>query len=114
MRFAPIALLVFALVCGGVEAASSSQRFIVSHIHRMPVSSTALASVGYSKHLHALEIEFRNGAIYRYLEVPAQTYQDLLAAPSKAAYYDTYVRKRYRSLHVKASNEIRRKLNSSG
>ncbi len=74
---------------------------IVSHIPREQVGSSALAAIGYSKRLHALEIEFRNGAIYRYLDVPPEVYRALLAAPSKARYYDEHVRGQYRSLHVK-------------
>jgi hypothetical protein len=78
---------------------------IVSHLKREPVQSTALASVGYSKRLHALEIEFRNGAIYRYLEVPASVYRSLRNASSKARYYDENIRHKYRSLHVRRRAE---------
>jgi hypothetical protein len=44
---------------------------IVSHTKRSPVESSATAAVVYSKRLHALEIAFRNGAIYCYLKVPS-------------------------------------------
>jgi hypothetical protein len=78
---------------------------IVSRIKRFPVESTALASVGYSKRLHALEIEFRNGAIYRYLEVAPSVYDALLNARSKARFYDENIRRKYRSLHVRPRSE---------
>jgi hypothetical protein len=78
---------------------------IVSHIRRLPVDSTALAAVGYSQSLRALEIEFRNGAIYRYLEVPPSVYLDLMRAASKARYYDGNIRRKYRSLHVRPRAE---------
>lgn len=78
---------------------------IVSHIRRLPVESRALAAVGYSKRLHALEIEFRNGAIYRYLEVAPSVYDALRQAPSKARFYDENVRRKYRSLHVRPRAE---------
>ncbi|HEY8835088.1 MAG TPA: KTSC domain-containing protein [Chthoniobacterales bacterium] len=74
---------------------------IVSRIKRVPVESTALATVGYSKRLRALEIEFRNGAIYRYLEVAPEVYEALLHARSKARFYDENIRRKYRSLHVR-------------
>ena len=80
---------------------SADSALIVSHIKRLPVESRALAAVGYSKRLHALEIEFRNGAIYRYLEVTPAVYQALLDAPSKARFYDANIRHKYRSLHVR-------------
>lgn len=78
---------------------------IISHIKRVPVESQALAAVGYSKRLRALEIEFRNGAIYRYLEVAPAVYQALLDAPSKARFYDANIRHKYRSLHVRPRAE---------
>jgi hypothetical protein len=78
---------------------------VISHIKRLPVESTALATIGYSKRLRALEIEFRNGAIYRYLEVAPSVYRDLMSANSKARYYDQHIRRRFRSLHVKSPSE---------
>jgi hypothetical protein len=78
---------------------------IVSHIPRERVESSAIATVGYSKKLHALEIEFLNGAIYRYLEVPGSVYRDLLGAESKARFYDKNVRRKYRSMRVRPRKE---------
>lgn len=74
---------------------------IISHIPRQAVQSSALATVGYSKRLHALEIEFRDGLIYRYLEVPPTIYRDLVSAPSKARFYNKQVRGKYRCLRVR-------------
>ena len=62
-------LVVIALLnLGGASAAD--QRPISSRIVRQPVHSHVLAAVGYSKRLHALEVEFISGAIYRYSNVP--------------------------------------------
>ncbi|MDQ6809980.1 MAG: KTSC domain-containing protein [Verrucomicrobiota bacterium] len=44
-----------------------------------------------------------NGAIYRYLDVPNEVYRDLLAAQSKARFYDENIRGKYQSLHVRAN-----------
>lgn len=74
---------------------------IISRIPRQPVHSTAIATVGYSRSLSALEIEFVNGATYRYLNVPRSTYRDLMAAKSKARFYHQNIRGKYRSLHVR-------------
>jgi len=109
MQRSPLALFAFALLF--VTAVSSEplkapdSTRIVSHLKRDPVQSTALASVGYSKRLRALEIEFRNGAIYRYLDVPPAIYRDLMIAPSKARYYDENIRRKFRSLHVRRQPE---------
>ncbi len=109
MRRSPIALfasiLLFATTAAGEPPKPPASPPIVSRIKRVPVQSTAIASIGYSKRLHALEIEFRNGAIYRYLEVDRAIYQELMGAPSKARYYDEKIRRKYRSLHVRRRPE---------
>ena len=74
---------------------------IVSHISREPVHSSAIAKVGYSKRRHILEVEFVNGAIYRYLDVPLPVYRDLMSAESKARFYDLNVRRHYWSVRVR-------------
>src|SRR4030095_11532140 len=83
------------------SAGAAEQRHISSRIARQPVHSHALAAVGYSKRLHALEVEFVSGAVYRYSNVPPQIYRDLLTATSKAQFYDTNVRGHFPSVHVK-------------
>ncbi|MGI8819472.1 MAG: KTSC domain-containing protein [Chthoniobacterales bacterium] len=62
-----------------------------------------MASVGYSKKLHALEIEFRHGGTYRYLEVPPQVYRDFLRADSKAGFYNRRIRGKYVSAYVRVN-----------
>lgn len=104
-RFPPIALAAFLFVASTSGADRNNHPGIVSHIRRVPIQSTALAAVGYSKRLRALEIEFRNGAIYRYLDVAPEVYDALLNARSKARFYDDNVRHKYRSLHVRPRAE---------
>lgn len=109
MQRPPIALfasmLLFATTVAGDPSKASDSTDIISHIKREAVHSTALVSVGYSKRRHALEIEFRNGAIYRYLNVDPVIYHDLMLAPSKARFYDKNIRRKYRSLHVRRRPE---------
>jgi KTSC domain len=99
-RCPPIALAILCLALFTAHAEPPSPQ-IVSRIKRTPVESSVLATVGYSKRLRALEIEFRNGAIYRYLGVESAVYDALLKAPSKTGYYDQNIRHKYRSLHVR-------------
>ncbi len=104
-RCSPIALAGFVFAAFTLQAdpgPAPEPVGIVSRIKRVPVESTALATVGYSKRLHALEIEFRNGAVYRYLEVKPDIYEALLQARSKARFYDENIRRKYRSLHVRS------------
>ena len=94
-----VIIVAVASVC---RASAAEQAQITSHISRQTVHSRALAAVGYSKRLHALEVEFVSGAIYRYKNVPPQVYYDLLSATSKARFYDANVRGHFPSVHVKA------------
>jgi KTSC domain len=80
---------------------------IVSHIPRQPVESSAIAKVGYSKRRHILEIEFVNGAVYRYVDVPATVYHDLMAAESKARFYDSNIKRHYRSVLIRSRQKER-------
>ncbi len=80
---------------------SNDSEQIISHIPRQSVDSTAIAKVGYSKRRHILEIEFANGAVYRYLDVPSSVYRDLMSAKSKARFYDFNIKGKYRSVHVR-------------
>jgi KTSC domain-containing protein len=98
-------LLVFCMliVIGGYACAepSPTPNHIISRIPHQAVGSTAIATVGYSKRRHILEIEFVNGAVYRYLDVPLSLYRDLMSAESKARFYDAKIRKQYRSALVR-------------
>ena len=72
-----------------------------SHIPHAPVISTGIASIGYSKRRHILEIEFVSGAVYRYLQVAPGVYRELMTADSKARYYDANIRGKYFSLRMR-------------
>ena len=80
---------------------SPTPSHIISRIPRQPVESTAIAKIGYSKRRRILEIEFVNGAIYRYLDVAPSVYRDLMSAESKARFYDSNIRRHYRSVLVR-------------
>ena len=102
MRKGGVALIIATLFSiSAIEAADHSVEPIVSRIQRDPVQSSALATIGYSKRLHALEIEFRDGLTYRYLGVSQETYRAFIEANSKARYYNQHIRGRYRCLRVK-------------
>lgn len=83
------------------EEPTDASDHVVSHIPRHEVQSTAIAKVGYSKRRHILEIEFVNGAVYRYFDVPVVVYHDLMSSQSKAGFYDSDVKRHYRSVLVR-------------
>jgi hypothetical protein len=95
-----LVLTAVAQICCADRPESPSSQPIISHIPRQRVDSTAIARVGYSKRRHILEIEFANGAVYRYLDVPSSIYRDLMSAESKARFYDFNIKGKYRSVHV--------------
>lgn len=75
---------------------------IILHIPRKSVDSKGIASIGYSKRRQILEIEFVNGAVYRYVQVAPSVYRDLMAADSKTRYYDTNIKGNYPSVRVRS------------
>jgi KTSC domain len=87
---------------------------ITSRIPRQPVQSSVIAKVGYSKRRHILEIEFVNGAVYRYLDVQVTVYRDLMSAESKARFYDSNIREHYRSVLVRLRQEQKSRKRSPG
>ena len=101
--------IVFCISAAAVAVAwaepSPTPSPIISRIPRQPVESTAIAKIGYSKHRHILEIEFVNGAVYRYLEVPVTLYRDLMSAESKARFYDSNIRRHYRSVLIRSRQQ---------
>ncbi len=70
LRFVLISCVSSAIIALVLPEPSPTLKAIVSHIPRQPVESSAIAKIGYSKRRHILEIEFVNGAVYRYLNVP--------------------------------------------
>ncbi len=67
-----------------------------SEIRRVPLESSLLVSAAYFSDA-TLELEFRNGSIYRYVGVPPEVFQALLAAQSKGAYFNQSIRDHFTS-----------------
>ncbi len=62
-------------------------------MERQYVSSSNIASIGYDASDMILEVEFLNGAIYQYYDVPQSVYDGLMSASSHGSYLDAYVKK---------------------
>ena len=56
------------------------------------VDSTTLAAIGHDASQALLRLEFRSGAVYDYVGVPASAYEALLAAPSVGACFNDQIR----------------------
>jgi hypothetical protein len=95
-RILPVALLLLSH-----PVVAEPQDAIVSRIKREPVKSSNVASIGYSRPLHALEIEFSRGAIYRFLDVQPRVYRELMASSSKGHFIAEKIRGNYRFIRVR-------------
>jgi hypothetical protein len=60
----------------------------------IPVYSSAIRAVGWSDGI--LTVEFHSGHVYDHPGVPEAVYLALLGAASKGAYYNRFIRGRYR------------------
>lgn len=72
-------------------------------VARVSVESSSLLSIGYDHAARTLEIEFRSGASYRYLAVPATVFEELKKAPSKGRYFAQSIRGRYEFQRLRAA-----------
>ena len=63
---------------------------------RVPVSSGNLAAVGYDAATSTLEVEFRNGGLYQYFDVPSHEHEALMQASSHGEYFSAHIRNTYR------------------
>ncbi len=73
------------------------------------VESSALHAIGYDGEHRILEVIFNSGRIYQFVNVPAEVYAALLAAPSKGSYFNASVRDIYPywSLHAARAQRLR-------
>lgn len=63
---------------------------------RIAVISEVLKSVGYDEQSRTLEVEFKNGGLYEYVDVPADAYSALMLSPSKGTHFGDHIRDAYR------------------
>lgn len=61
-------------------------------MNRVPVNSSILTSVGYNANKRILEIEFRNGGIYKYHNIPESIYSGLMKADSFYQYFERHIK----------------------
>jgi hypothetical protein len=58
------------------------------------VSSSAIAAIGYED--GTLAVEFHNSGIYYHHGVPYSVFKSFMSSGSKGAFYNSYIRGRYR------------------
>ena len=67
---------------------------------RIHIESSNIESIGYDADSQTLEINFLNGSIYQYFDVPVNIYDDLIATDSHGKYFATYIKGIYRYSRV--------------
>lgn len=65
-------------------------------MQRTPVASSTMVAVGYDADSQTLEIEFVNGHLYQYFDVPPALHDELLASDSAGGYFNAAIRGHYR------------------
>ena len=58
-------------------------------------TSNVIKSFDYDGATQTLRVEFNNGSVYKYRDVPESVYQELKIAPSVGQYFNTHIREKY-------------------
>ena len=59
------------------------------------VLSTEIEWIGYEQKNQMLQVEFIEGSVYQYHQVPETVYDEFLAAPSHGKYFEQSVKGQY-------------------
>jgi hypothetical protein len=62
---------------------------------REPVASSNIASVGYDAPYETLEVEFQNGTVYQFYNIPQGIYEQFMGASSKGQFFNVYIKNAY-------------------
>ncbi|MFX0181476.1 MAG: KTSC domain-containing protein [Candidatus Hodarchaeota archaeon] len=68
---------------------------------KQPVKSSKISMIGYDPKSKTLEIEFRSGRIYQFLNVPKSEHKSLMSASSHKSYFDKNIKNHYRWVKIK-------------
>lgn len=64
-------------------------------MNRNPVQSSNIAAIGFDPDTSELEIEFTNGNIYRYANVPADEHEHLIMAESLGRHFAARIKNQF-------------------
>ncbi len=63
---------------------------------REHVESSNIESIGYEPDNQTLEIEFLNGSLYQYFDIPQHIYEEMMSADSQGKYLAQNIKGVYR------------------
>lgn len=69
-------------------------------MERQSVQSTMIASIGYESATSTLEVEFNNGPVWQYFDVPESVYYEFLNASSIGKYFHANIKGQYSESRV--------------
>jgi hypothetical protein len=69
-------------------------------MNRYAVQSSTVKSVGYDDKTLTLEVEFTNGNIYQYFDVPATLHSELMGSGSHGQFLNKQIKGQYRYAKV--------------
>ncbi|MGO6683608.1 KTSC domain-containing protein [Rhizobium leguminosarum] len=64
-------------------------------MQRQAVSSSTIASIGYDPNEQVIEVEFNDGAVYQYMNVPEIIFDGMMAAGSHGSYLNAHIKGQY-------------------
>lgn len=64
--------------------------------HFINFSSSTVAKIGYESSTSTLEIEFHNGNIYQYFDVPEQIWEEFKSAASQGKFLSQNIKGQFR------------------
>jgi hypothetical protein len=64
-------------------------------MERTPISSSHLSSIGHDAESGTLEVEFKNGQVYSYTNVPRSAFHQILALPSSGAAFHRIIKTKH-------------------
>ena len=65
-------------------------------MNRIGVESSNIKAIGYNEVDQIMEVEFKSGQVYTYIEVPKPAYDNLMASDSKGACFNVTIRNKYK------------------
>lgn len=70
-------------------------------MERQHVRSSNIRSIGYDVSTLTLEVEFDNGCIYQYSNVPTYVHERFMSASSKGRFLNDHIKDRFRFKQVR-------------
>lgn len=65
-------------------------------MHRIPVESSDIVSIGYDPKEQRLEIEFHGGRVYQYRGVSTELHEQFMRADSHGSFFNTFINNKFR------------------